>query len=215
MPHAGADAGGSDQIEEQRSDTMTRSSLNLSIVATVFLPLSFITGLLGMNVEGIPEEHNPLGFWLVTGLSIIISVVAWRWLRRKTYDRYLPQVSVGKKVPERSGETHLMDDAGLSPAVMAVKWELTKHLPPIPDAEVGRQDKSGGTKVDRPRTVSHSKLVGVHVFALLLALVLFLFHAVIIIDVAGELIRREAWLLAHFGQHAGKVALLGCFFCCS
>jgi zinc transporter len=49
-----------DQIEEQRSDTMTRSSLNLSIVATVFLPLSFITGLLGMNVGGIPDEHNPL-----------------------------------------------------------------------------------------------------------------------------------------------------------
>ena len=64
----------------------------------------------------------------------------------------------------------------------------------------------------RHRTVSRSKVVGVHVFALLLALVLFLFHVVIIIDVAGELIRREAWLLAHFGQYAGKVALLGCFF---
>ena len=47
---------------------------------------------------------------------------------------------------------------------------------------------------------------------LLLALVLFLFHVVIIIDVAGELIRREALLLAHFGQHAGRIALLGCFF---
>ena len=45
-----------DQIEAQRSATMTRSSLNLSIVATVFLPLTFITGLLGMNVAGIPDQ---------------------------------------------------------------------------------------------------------------------------------------------------------------
>lgn len=55
-----------DQIDAQRADTMTRSSLNLTIVATVFLPLSFITGLLGMNVGGIPDEHNPLGFWLLS-----------------------------------------------------------------------------------------------------------------------------------------------------
>ncbi len=201
-----------DQIEEQRSDTMTRSSLNLSIVATVFLPLSFITGLLGMNVGGIPEEHNPLGFWLVTGLSIIISVVGWRWLRRKTYDHYLPKASFGNKVLRRSRVTHLIDDAGLAPAVKEAKGQLSQHPAPHADTEVGRQDNSGGARVGRRRTFSRTKLVGVHVFALLVALVLFLFHVVIIIDVAGELIRREGWLLAHFGQHAGKIALLGCFF---
>ena len=201
-----------DQIAEQRSDTMTRSSLNLSIVATVFLPLSFITGLLGMNVGGIPDEHNPLGFWLVTGLSIIISVVAWRWLRRETYDRYLSKASIGNKEPERSATARLIDDAGSTPAVNAVTGELSKHLDPILDNELRGQDKSGRTKAGTHRTVSRNKIVGVHVFALLLALILFLFHVVIIIDVAGELIRREAWLLAHFGQYAGKVALLGCFF---
>jgi zinc transporter len=201
-----------DQIEEQRSDTMTRASLNLSIVATVFLPLSFITGLLGMNVGGIPDEHNPLGFWLVTGLSIVISVVGWRWLRRKTYDRYLPQTSAEKQVPEQSGETHLRDNAGLTPAVKAVKEEPGKQPAPLIGMQIGRQDKSGGTKSDRHRTVSRSKIVGIHVFSLLLALALFLFHVVVIIDVAGELIRRETWMLAHFGQHAGKSALLGCFF---
>ena len=201
-----------DQIDAQRSETMTRSSLNLTIVATVFLPLSFITGLLGMNVGGIPDEHNPLGFWLVTGSSIILSVVAWRWLRRKTYDRYLSQASVGKKEPDRSEETHLMNDAGLTAVVKEANREPSKHLDPLPDTEVGRQDQSGVTKVHKQRTVSRSKVVAVHVFALLLALAMFLFHVVIIIDVAGELIRREAWLLAHFGQYAGKVALLGCFF---
>jgi zinc transporter len=160
-----------DQIEAQRSDTMTRSSLNLTIVATVFLPLSFITGLLGMNVGGIPDEHNPLGFWLVTGLSIIISVVAWRWLRRQTYDRYLPQASIGKKEPARLAETHSIDDAGLTPAFKEVNGGRSKHFDPLPDTEGGRQDKSDGTKVDRHSPCSRRKLIGIHVFALLLALV--------------------------------------------
>jgi len=201
-----------DQIEEQRSDTMTRASLNLSIVATVFLPLSFITGLLGMNVGGIPDEHNPLGFWLVTGLSIVISVVAWHWLRRKTYDRYLPQTSDGQKAIERPMEPRSIHEAGLTPAVEEVTEGPSKHIDTLLDNELGRQDQSGGKNFHTHRTFSRSKLVGVHVFALLLALVLFLFHVVIIIDVAGELIHREAWMLTHFGQYAGKVALLGSFF---
>ena len=87
------------QIEAQRSDIMTRSSLNLSIVATVFLPLTFITGLLGMNVAGIPDQHDPYGFWLVTGMSAIISLLAWLLLRRQMYDRYLDQASTDKKKP--------------------------------------------------------------------------------------------------------------------
>jgi zinc transporter len=66
-----------DQMEGQRSEIMTRSSLNLTIVATLFSPPDFIAGLLGMNVAGIPDQHEPDGFWLVTGLSVIISMLAW------------------------------------------------------------------------------------------------------------------------------------------
>lgn len=70
-----------DQIEGQLAATMTRVSYNLTIVATVFLPLSFITGLLGMNVAGMPEEHNPWGFWIVCASMIVIAVFSW-WLLR-------------------------------------------------------------------------------------------------------------------------------------
>jgi zinc transporter len=34
----------------------------LSIVAAIFLPLTFISGLLGMNVAGLPGTENPRGF---------------------------------------------------------------------------------------------------------------------------------------------------------
>jgi len=44
----------------------------LSIVAAVFLPLTFVTGLLGMNVGGLPGLESPRGFaW-----SVAVMVVA-------------------------------------------------------------------------------------------------------------------------------------------
>ena len=34
----------------------------LSVVAEIFLPLTFVTGLLGMNVGGLPGLDSPNGF---------------------------------------------------------------------------------------------------------------------------------------------------------
>jgi zinc transporter len=73
-----------DQVQTQLSETMSRATFNLTIIATVFLPLSFLTGLLGVNVAGIPEEHNPWGFWiicLILSAVAILSVVFLRWKR--------------------------------------------------------------------------------------------------------------------------------------
>jgi zinc transporter len=201
-----------DQIEAQRSETMTRSSFDLTVVATVFLPLTFITGLLGMNVAGIPDQHNPYGFWLVTGLSVIISLLAWILLRRRMQDHYQDQASTGKGKPRRRAETSIPNNAGLTAAFAQETGEPSKHFDRLPATEGGRPDKSEGTEVDRHRPVSPSRIAGVHVFALLLALVLFYVHVVVIFDVIGEMLRGKAWLLAHLGpQHSGKILLLGCF----
>lgn len=54
----------------------------LSIVAAIFLPLSFVTGLLGMNVAGLPGVDNHYGFLISTlvmiGLGIGL-VAFFRW----------------------------------------------------------------------------------------------------------------------------------------
>ena len=133
-----------DQIEAQRSEIMTLSSLNLTIVATVFLPLTFITGLLGMNVAGIPDQHNPYGFWLVTGLSVIISMLAWLLLRRQTYGRYPDQASTGKKKPGRLPETTTPAAAGLMSALNEDTREQSTQCDRPPDTE-DMGHKSGGT----------------------------------------------------------------------
>jgi zinc transporter len=49
----------------------------------VFLPLGFLTGLLGINVGGIPGVDDSNAFWVVCGLCGVVFVMQivlfWRW----------------------------------------------------------------------------------------------------------------------------------------
>lgn len=72
-----------DQLAKRSDGRLARSMHKLTIVGTVFLPLSFITGLLGINVAGIPDSHNPLGFWLVCAFLLLVAIgaiglIRWR-----------------------------------------------------------------------------------------------------------------------------------------
>jgi zinc transporter len=49
--------------------------LLLSIVAAIFLPLSFLTGLFGMNVAGLPGLEDEASFWVIVGMMTALSVV--------------------------------------------------------------------------------------------------------------------------------------------
>lgn len=46
----------------------------LSVIAAIFLPLTFVTGLLGMNVAGLPGTENPNGF-LYSALLMIVCLI--------------------------------------------------------------------------------------------------------------------------------------------
>jgi zinc transporter len=54
----------------------------LTVVATIMLPLGFLTGLLGINVGGIPGAENPWGFIAVC-LALAALVAAEIWLFRR------------------------------------------------------------------------------------------------------------------------------------
>ena len=68
-----------EQLTDLRSELIETRALWLSIVALVFLPLTFLTGLLGMNVEGIPFAHEPWAFGAVCALCAVLGagVLAW------------------------------------------------------------------------------------------------------------------------------------------
>jgi zinc transporter len=56
----------------------------LTIVAGIFLPLTFLTGLLGINVGGIPGMDDPWAFWRVVAICLMVFValiVTFRRLR--------------------------------------------------------------------------------------------------------------------------------------
>ena len=77
-----------EQLTDLRAEQVDQRSLWISIVAFIFLPLTFVTGLLGMDVAGIPFAHAPWAFWgvvlfcLVMGLAVL-AWFSWRhWLRQ-------------------------------------------------------------------------------------------------------------------------------------
>ncbi|HEY0446687.1 MAG TPA: zinc transporter ZntB [Allosphingosinicella sp.] len=77
-----------EQLTDMRAEQLDQRSLLISIVALIFLPLTFVTGLLGMNVQGIPYADRPWAFWGVTGFCFAIAlVVALFFARRRWLSR--------------------------------------------------------------------------------------------------------------------------------
>jgi zinc transporter len=77
-----------EQLTDLRAEEIDQRSLVIAVVAFIFLPLTFITGLLGMNVEGIPYAHSHWSFWgvvmfcFLVGLGVLAWFVRKRWIRR-------------------------------------------------------------------------------------------------------------------------------------
>lgn len=79
-------------MDELRSRALARSektNRRLTLVATVFLPLSFLVGLFGINVGGMPWAEipgHPSGFWFVAGLCLVFAMITvwlfrrWKWM---------------------------------------------------------------------------------------------------------------------------------------
>jgi len=74
-------------LTDLRAEQIDNRALIIAVVAMVFLPLTFITGLLGMNVDGIPYAHDPWAFDAVTGACAVIAAaisiyfIKQRWFR--------------------------------------------------------------------------------------------------------------------------------------
>ncbi|MEM0913254.1 MAG: zinc transporter ZntB [Planctomycetota bacterium] len=68
----------------RQSERMNRTTYLLTLIATIFLPLGFITGLLGINVGGIPLAESGWGFVIVCvalGLIAVGEYLLFRWMR--------------------------------------------------------------------------------------------------------------------------------------
>ena len=55
----------------------------LTVISTIFIPLTFIVGIYGMNFRNMPELEWHYGYYAVMGLMLAISLIMLAWFRRK------------------------------------------------------------------------------------------------------------------------------------
>ena len=72
-----------EQLTDLRAEMIDQRSLGIAVVAFIFLPLTFVTGLLGMNVEGIPFARDPWAFWGVVAFCVVIGGAVMAWFARR------------------------------------------------------------------------------------------------------------------------------------
>jgi len=73
-----------EELMHRASDQMNRNMYMLSVIAAIMLPLGFITGLLGINVGGLPLAHSGNGFWIVVvSLVILVGIQVYIFRKRK------------------------------------------------------------------------------------------------------------------------------------
>jgi zinc transporter len=73
-----------DEHDALVAQRQARHGYVLSIIAAIFLPLGFITGLFGVNVGGMPGIDNPMAFAVLclsmVGLAAVVFLIL-KWLR--------------------------------------------------------------------------------------------------------------------------------------
>ncbi len=73
------------QVQRMQDRHRARQSQLLSVVAGAFLPTTFFTGLLGMNVAGIPLADHPLAFAMVALICVVFASVTLYCIGRRRW----------------------------------------------------------------------------------------------------------------------------------
>ena len=70
-----------DEINNMMSQATHRRTYQISVMALIFLPTTFLTGLFGVNLGGIPGAEHPFAFWIFCTLLLIVMGGLFIWLR--------------------------------------------------------------------------------------------------------------------------------------
>lgn len=67
-----------EELSNMLSDQMNKKMYMLSIISAIFLPLTFLTGLLGINIAGIPGSQNENAFFIFS--LMLVGVVSIQYV---------------------------------------------------------------------------------------------------------------------------------------
>ncbi|MBI6872469.1 magnesium/cobalt transporter CorA [Clostridium aciditolerans] len=65
------------------SHKMNKIMMLLTVVTTIFIPLTFIVGVYGMNFKYMPELDLKYGYFIVLGIMLLIGFFMFTWFKRK------------------------------------------------------------------------------------------------------------------------------------
>ncbi len=57
----------------------------LTIISVIFIPLTFLAGIYGMNFKYIPELDNPNGYFILLGVMLVITGLLFWYFKRKKW----------------------------------------------------------------------------------------------------------------------------------
>ena len=72
-----------DSYMAMNSNRMNRIMMILTIVSSIFIPLTFIAGVYGMNFENMPELEMKYGYFIALGAMILIGLSMLAWFKHK------------------------------------------------------------------------------------------------------------------------------------
>ncbi len=55
----------------------------LTVVSTIFIPLTFLAGIYGMNFANMPELQTQYGYFVTWGVMALITIGMIRYFKRK------------------------------------------------------------------------------------------------------------------------------------
>ena len=74
-----------DMYMTNMSNKMNEIMKVLTIIATIFIPLTFIAGVYGMNFEYMPELQHPYGYFITWIVMIIVGLAMVVYFKRKNW----------------------------------------------------------------------------------------------------------------------------------
>ncbi len=67
------------------SNAMNQVVKTLTIISTIFIPLTFIVGVYGMNFDNMPELRWHYGYFIICGIMVVMAILMLLYFRKKKW----------------------------------------------------------------------------------------------------------------------------------
>lgn len=72
-----------DSYISYNSYRMNKNMMLLTVITAIFIPLTFIVGVYGMNFKYMPELELKYGYFIVLGILCLIGIIMFIWFKKK------------------------------------------------------------------------------------------------------------------------------------